>query len=585
MEAKWKSSTLMIFWSVILITFAGFFASIFDLIDLIQTASTLVSGARNGLFDFGIPIPVDAFKLITFIGWILYLVGLTKFYKIHKLEETRNSFKKVRSAAILSIVAIIVCAIFGVLPGLGYLLNFIFMLVVYNKMKNAYSHLAIAADLNDMAHKAADNLRSSAIFNIRALWTPVVLSICAVVMVFTILMMASSSYHSGIGKALGSVLAVIVFLGVLCLVAVLVYLFIAICFNIIGWYRMYKGGAVSEVSNEDKEIIDEVVEQEPVEVESSSVEQEVESEQNEKVDVSATSRTWHNKKTGMIAGGVMVLVLTVLGISKCGGTENHFEVKVPTWEKFIMVTAEDVNLRKEPNVNSDKLMVEDLSVPETDMIGYRQFWSDMKSTRYIYPFHLEKDFSVCPVISETDEWYQIYVYNEYWSKAETAYIMKKFCKEVAPDVLDKETVTSINNSRFGVYYAFPSSGKYKGYCVQAIPEGMDILPELKIGKIVDNVIVYPAFEDDVLVRLYDGDDATVDFVQDESYNASFSEKYMLEYGCVNPKKLDEKQIDRLFGTVVKGKQGSLVSLEYCFNGEIKYFLIDLNGYKHQLTTK
>lgn len=585
MESKWKSSTLMIFWSVILIAFAGFFASIFDLIDLIQTASTLVSGARNGMFDFGIPIPVDAFKLITFIGWILYLVGLTKFYKIHKLEETRNSFKKVRSAAILSIVAIIVCAIFDVVPGLGYLLNFIFMLIVYNKMKNAYSYLTIATDLNDKAHKAADNLRSSAVFNIRALWTPVVLFICAVVMVFTILMMGSSSYHSGMGKALGSALAVIVFLGVLCLVAVLVYLFIAICFNIIGWYRMYKGGAVSEVANEDKEITDEVIEQEPVEAESSFVEQEIESEQNEKVDVYATSRTWLSKKTGIIAGGVMALVLIVLGLSQCGGTENHFEVKVPTWEKFIMVTAEDVNLRKEPNVNSDKLMVEDLSVPETDMIGYRQFWSDMKSTRYIYPFHLEKDFSVCPVISETDEWYQIYVYNEYWSKAETAYIMKKFCKEVTPDVLDKETIESINNSRFGAYYTFPSSGKYKGYCVQAIPEGMDILPELKIGKIVDNVIVYPAFEDDVLVRQYDGDNTTVDFVQDESYNASFSEKYMLEYGCVNPKKLDEKQIDRLFGIVIKGKQGSLVSLEYSFNGEIKYFLIDLNEYKHQLATK
>lgn len=585
MESKWKSSTLMIFWSVILITFAGFFASIFDLIDLIQTASTLVSGARNGMFDFGIPIPVDAFKLITFIGWILYLVGLTKFYKIHKLEETRNSFKKVRSAAILSIVAIIVCAIFDVVPGLGYLLNFIFMLIVYNKMKNAYSYLTIAADLNDKAHKAADNLRSSAVFNIRALWTPVVLFICAVVMVFTILMMGSSSYHSGMGKALGSALAVIVFLGVLCLVAVLVYLFIAICFNIIGWYRMYKGGEVSEVANEDKEVTDEVIEQGIGEVESTFAEQEVESEQNEKVDVSATSRTWLNKKTGMIAGSVMALVLIVLGLSKCGGTENHFEVKVPTWEKFIMVTAEDVNLRKEPNVNSDKLMVEDLSVPETDMIGYRQFWSDMKSTRDIYPFHLEKDFSVCPVISETDEWYQIYVYNEYWSKAETAYIMKKFCKEVVPDVLDKETIASINNSRFGAYYAFPSSGKYKGYCVQAIPEGMDILPELKIGKIVDNVIVYPAFEDDVLVRQYDGDNTTVDFVQDESYNASFSEKYMLEYGCVNPKKLDEKQIDRLFGIVIKGKQGSLVSLEYSFNGEIKYFLIDLNEYKHQLATK
>ena len=163
--------------------------------------------------------------------------------------------------------------------------------------------------------------------------------------------------------------------------------------------------------------------------------------------------------------------------------------------------------------------------------------------------------------------------------------MKKFCKEVIPDRLNKETIASINNSRFGAYYEFPSSGKYKGYCIQAIPEGMDIRPELKIGKIVDNVIAYPTFEDEVLVGHYSGDDANVDFVQNESYNASFSEKYMLEYSCVNPKKLDEKQIDRLFGTLIKGKQGSLVSLEYSFSGEIKYYMINLNEYEHQLVSK
>ena len=309
------------------------------------------------------------------------------------------------------------------------------------------------------------------------------------------------------------------------------------------------------------------------------------SNENVKAEVSNALSAWLNKKTGIVAGGALLIILLVVGLFKCSGTENHFEVKVPTWEKFIMVTAEDVNLRKEPNVNSEKLMIEDLSVPETDMIGYRQFWSDMKSTKNIYPFHLEKDYTICPVISETDDWYQIYVYNEYWSKAETAYIMKKFCKEVIPDRLNKEIIASINNSRFGAYYKFPFSGKYKGYCIHAIPEGMDIRPELKIGKIVNNVIVYPTFEDDVLVGHYSGDDANVDFVQNESYNASFSEEYMLEYGCVNPKKLNEEQIERIFGTLVKGKQGSLVLLEYSFNGEIKYYMVDLNKYEYQLVTK
>lgn len=587
METKWKNSTLMIFWSVIIITFAGFFASIFDLVGLIQTASSFMASAKSGMLDFDIPVSVDAFKIITFIGWVLYLVGLSKFYIIHRLEETRNSFKKVRSAAVLSIVATIICAIIDVLPGIGdslsYLLNFIFMLVVYHKMKNAYTYLSIAEDLNEKARQAADNLRSSTIFNIRAIWTPVVLFICAIVMVLTVVMM-ESSYHSGIGRALASVFGIIVFLGILCLLTVLIYLFIALCFNIIGWYRMYKGGAASEYQDKSKDIVEEVVE--TIETEDDPVTQKVGFELNEKTEVLGTSKTIFNKKTGIVAGGALLIILLVVGLFKCSGTENHFEVKVPTWEKFIMVTAEDVNLRKEPNVNSDKLMIEDLSVPETDMISYRQFWSDMKSTRNIYPFHLEKNFTICPVISETDDWYQIYVYNEYWSKAETAYIMKKFCKEVSPDRLNnKETIASINNSRFGAYYEFPSSGKYKGYCIQAIPEGMDIRPELKIGKIVDNVIVYPTFEDDVLVGHYSGDDANVDFVQNESYNASFSEEYMLEYGCVNPKKLNEEQIERIFGTLVKGKQGSLVLLEYSFNGEIKYYMVDLNKYEYQLVTK
>ena len=48
------------------------------------------------------------------------------------------------------------------------------------------------------------------------------------------------------------------------------------------------------------------------------------SESNESIEteVSNASKPWLNKKTGMIAGGVFALLLFVLGISKCGGTEE-----------------------------------------------------------------------------------------------------------------------------------------------------------------------------------------------------------------------------------------------------------------------
>lgn len=59
---------------------------------------------------------------------------------------------------------------------------------------------------------------------------------------------------------------------------------------------------------------------------------------NEGIDTenSNTSKPWLNKKTGMIAGGVLVLVLMILGISKCGGTEEKIplsECKIPLKDK------------------------------------------------------------------------------------------------------------------------------------------------------------------------------------------------------------------------------------------------------------
>ena len=45
-------------------------------------------------------------------------------------------------------------------------------------------------------------------------------------------------------------------------------------------------------------------------------------DENTGTQISSTSSSWFNKKTGMIIGGVLLIVLLVLGLFKCGGGDN-----------------------------------------------------------------------------------------------------------------------------------------------------------------------------------------------------------------------------------------------------------------------
>lgn len=45
-------------------------------------------------------------------------------------------------------------------------------------------------------------------------------------------------------------------------------------------------------------------------------------DENTETQISSTSSSWFNKKTGMIIGGVLLIVLLVLGLFKCGGGDN-----------------------------------------------------------------------------------------------------------------------------------------------------------------------------------------------------------------------------------------------------------------------
>ena len=322
------------------------------------------------------------------------------------------------------------------------------------------------------------------------------------------------------------------------------------------------------------------------------------SKSNEGTDTenSNTSKPWLNKKTGMIVGGILSLVLIVLGISKCGGTENHFEVKVPTWEKFIMVTAEDVNLRKEANVNSDKLM----SVYD-GYGGCEFYWPGSKPKYYDGPLsdknvhHLTPGFEILPVINEVGDWYQVYVVSlSATSDVEVAYIMKKYCQVIEPRKMDENAIQYLENN-LNDKYSFLQSGKFKGYSLASLEsDDVETYKHLKIGKVLENAMVYPEFATIIQKKEFkEGMDytkpASVEGWAKGFYESKFSLGFYDEFSdLVNCKRFTDEMIEGIFGMFFEN-EFNRIKIQYLFDvkddSRLETYTIDLNEYEHQLVAK
>lgn len=181
-----------------------------------------------------------------------------------------------------------------------------------------------------------------------------------------------------------------------------------------------------------------------------------------------------------IAIGALALIVIVAGVSMCGGndSETSGENKLQTWDKFVKITADDVNLRKEPDTNSARLMI---SAGEMDDY-YSIVWSD-KTNDDSQPYYIRKNY-VCPVVDETGEWFKIHIKDNVNGNYH-AYIMKKFCEEVTPEpIKDKEyqfyNVCKIEGEVL--------NGCYVMSCTEFEPGDSKIL--LKLGYAKDNAYVF-----------------------------------------------------------------------------------------------
>ena len=252
-----------------------------------------------------------------------------------------------------------------------------------------------------------------------------------------------------------------------------------------------------------------------------------------------------------IAIGAFALIAIVAGVSMCGGndSETSGENKLQTWDKFVKITADGVNLREEPNTNSDRLMM--IEHP----IGYTITWTPQEESIYeddvIKPYHIRKNY-VCPVVDETEKWYKINIEDYH------AYIMKKFCKEVTPEpIKDKEyqfyNVHKIETDLTGSYLM--SRTNYESGEAEVL---------LKLGYVKDKAYV---FNKTIIVDEAEriGKEAFKLFVHPhfEDTRLALPQSYFDGQGVILDK-ITGKQIEEWFASIKQHNN----EVYYCFDGEI-----------------
>ena len=249
----WKESTQKIFWGVIIIAVAGIFNVLYDYVSFLVTifefaAKNIPGDMGNGLVAFFGSIHALGFlaKAAVIGGYVLYLLGLTRFAAIQSNVSAAQNILKVRSAVIILICCFATGAIFGVLlsiPFVGTLISlavWIATLIAYFKMKNAFSILMTSPAFSVVSQKGAKKLRLAALSNIILMLLPLALGLVIVLLG----LIAVATLKGGTDPT--GFLYVGGFVGIAFIIGTLVLMFFALVYPCIGWYQIMKGGPGEE---------------------------------------------------------------------------------------------------------------------------------------------------------------------------------------------------------------------------------------------------------------------------------------------------------------------------------------------------
>ena len=244
----WKESTQKIFWGVIVIAVAGIINVLYDYVSygvfIFELVAKYLPSGNSGLQTFFTSIHTLGFlaKAAVVVGYVLYLLGLTRFAAMQSDTDAATNIQKVRTAVIILICCFAAGAVFGILfsiPFLGTLISlavWVATLVAYFKMKNAFGVLMTSPAFSAASQTGAKKLRYAAVCNIRLMLMPIV-----VALIFGLLALIAFASLKGSSNPTW-LLYVGGFVGIAVIICALVFMFFALVYPFIGWYQIMNGG-------------------------------------------------------------------------------------------------------------------------------------------------------------------------------------------------------------------------------------------------------------------------------------------------------------------------------------------------------
>lgn len=223
---------------------------------------------------------------------------------------------------------------------------------------------------------------------------------------------------------------------------------------------------------------------------------------------------------------------------------ENFTVEIPSLDKLVKVTTDDVNIRKEPNAKSPRLVTqfdEDgcMDCPATIVWLNRPL---KKNENAASPSEDE----VFPLIEESGDWYKIQINDYRLNYLNTpAYIMKKFCKVEKTRPLTLPSPEWIN-------VVMVKTGKYTGLCLQCYVSDFEDVCDFRLGKYTNGMFVFP-----YSIRFQTASDKKIRFVNDGDYKYLSIDESMVPFENGNLTKFTaEKYLDLFMNNLNKMNKNS-----------------------------
>lgn len=275
LRLEWRSSSSLIFRGVVVLTVFGCAASVFEFFfgivnavdsylgSILDTASSFGFDSRSaGLSKFSalhdrMSLCTRLFEVLTVAGWIVYVVGLSRFRSAQYTERGRWLTGSLYTACWLGLIGM-ACTFLGSFLGMfGLLFTFagwVLNLISLFKFRSAFNQLYIEESWSDIARQGARTLRNSYTFGIIMAFFPLI--------VFLAMLLISIGSISSLGgmmrgfsdDAAGTIMSLlgssIAFMILLALTGAVLWV-LQTCYLISGWCKINDGAPTDDLEMDE----------------------------------------------------------------------------------------------------------------------------------------------------------------------------------------------------------------------------------------------------------------------------------------------------------------------------------------------